>query len=58
MHQLLERVRQQESGVTAIEYSLIVSLIAIAIIAAVVTVGNQVNSTYATIANEVDSAIE
>ena len=39
-----------ESGVTAIEYALIASLIAVAIIGAVTTVGTNISGTFNTIA--------
>jgi pilus assembly protein Flp/PilA len=39
-----------ESGVTAIEYALIASLIAVAIIGAVTTVGTNISGTFNTVA--------
>jgi pilus assembly protein Flp/PilA len=40
-----------ESGVTAIEYALIASLIAVAVIGAVTTVGTNVNKVFTEIGN-------
>lgn len=45
-----------ESGVTAIEYSLIAALIALAIIASLVFVGGEVAQTYLNVADAVESA--
>jgi pilus assembly protein Flp/PilA len=40
-----------ESGATAIEYALIASLIAVAIIGALTTLGGKISSTFSEIAN-------
>ena len=42
MTNFLARLLADESGATAIEYGLIVALIAVAIIAALISVGNEV----------------
>lgn len=42
---------RDEEGVTAIEYALIAALIAVVIIVAVTTVGQDVNNTFQAIAN-------
>ena len=44
---------RDESGATAIEYALMASLIAVAIITAVTTLGTNVKATYNNIANGV-----
>lgn len=46
------RFSADESGATAIEYGLIASLIAVAIIAAVTTMGSKLASTFKTVSNE------
>lgn len=47
----IQRFIRDEEGVTAIEYALIASLIAVVIIVAVRTVGQDVNNTFQSIAN-------
>ena len=51
------RFMQDEEGVTAIEYGLIAALIAIVIIVAVATVGNNLNVVFQTIANALNTAL-
>ncbi len=46
MKALVSRFLKDESGATAIEYGLIASLIAVAIITAATTLGNQVSLTF------------
>ncbi len=46
MTQLLTRFVHDESGATAIEYGLIASLIAVAIIAVLGTLGTNISSTF------------
>ena len=46
MKTLLCRFAADESGATAIEYGLIVALIAVAVIGAVTAVGNNLKATY------------
>lgn len=43
-----ERFRQEDRGATAVEYGLLVGLIAVVIIAAVVTLGGNLNSLFTT----------
>jgi pilus assembly protein Flp/PilA len=43
---VFQRLFKDKSGVTAIEYGLIASLIAVAIVAAVFAVGTDLNSTF------------
>jgi pilus assembly protein Flp/PilA len=45
----LNRVAKDESGATAIEYGLIASLIAVAIIAAVTTLGTKLTTTFGSV---------
>lgn len=51
MLKFIRRFVKDESGVTAIEYGLIASLIAVAIIATVTIVGSDLNVTFQNIAN-------
>ena len=46
MSKLFTRFAMDESGATAIEYGLMASLIAVAIIGAVTTVGSKLTSTF------------
>ena len=60
MKQLFNATRKflrDEEGVTAIEYALIASLIAIAVIATVTLVGNQLNSVFTKICNSLKGSI-
>jgi pilus assembly protein Flp/PilA len=52
MKNLVNRFVKCESGATAIEYGLIASLIAVAIITAVTAVGGGVSNTFNTVATE------
>ena len=56
MKALVSRFLKDESGATAIEYGLIASLIAVAIIAAATTLGNNIGNTFNSIANEIQPA--
>jgi pilus assembly protein Flp/PilA len=49
---LLQRLLQDRLGVTAVEYALIVALIAVAAIAAFTLVGTRLGTTFSTIANK------
>lgn len=51
MNQIFTRFVKDESGATAIEYGLIASLVAIAIIAAVTTLGSKLSGTFTNVAN-------
>jgi len=51
LHRRAIAVCADESGVTAIEYALIGALIAVAIAAAVVTVGSNLNTLFTSVAN-------
>jgi len=52
MTKLLSRFRQDQSGATAIEYGLIVALIAVGIIATVATIGDQIGGAFTSISTE------
>ncbi|HEY5071300.1 MAG TPA: Flp family type IVb pilin [Caulobacteraceae bacterium] len=56
MAKLIARFARDESGATAIEYGLIVALIAVVIIGAVTTVGTNLSSTFTNVGNSVGSA--
>ncbi|WP_425410887.1 Flp family type IVb pilin [Hyphococcus sp.] len=55
MKTLIKRFKDDESGATAIEYGLIAALIAVAIIAAVKTLGGTLNDTFTEIDDELNS---
>lgn len=52
----IKRFVKDESGATAIEYGLIAALISVAIIAAVSLIGEQLNTTFSTIAGNLTTA--
>jgi pilus assembly protein Flp/PilA len=52
MSKFVSRFLKDESGATAIEYGLIVALIAVVIIAAVTTIGTNLNTKFNTVANK------
>ena len=58
MKALFNRFVKDEDGATAIEYGLIAALIAVAIIAAVGSVGETLNSTFETINTELGGSSE
>jgi pilus assembly protein Flp/PilA len=51
-----DRVRREEKGATAVEYGLMVGLIAVVIIAAVVFLGEELNGLFTEIGNELSGA--
>ncbi len=55
MKALIKRFKADEDGATAIEYGLIAALIAVAIIAAVRSVGSTLSGTFSDIDNELSS---
>ncbi|PXX33778.1 MULTISPECIES: Flp family type IVb pilin [Burkholderia] len=55
--QQASRFVRDEDGVTAIEYGLIAALIAVGIIAALSTVGKDLQTVFNTIADDLNSAI-
>jgi pilus assembly protein Flp/PilA len=56
MKKIVERFLKDEAGATAIEYGLIASLIAIAIVAAARGLGSQVGTTFNTVTTTLKSA--
>jgi pilus assembly protein Flp/PilA len=56
MKSLLLRFARNESGAAAIEYGLIAALIAVVIIAAVGTMGNQLKDTFTNVAGAMKNA--
>ena len=51
-----ERLKREEKGATAVEYGLMVGLIAVVIIGAVVFLGEELNGLFETIGNELSGA--
>jgi len=56
MSQFVTRFLKNESGATAIEYGLIVALIAVIIITAVTTIGTNLNTAFTSIGTATASA--
>ena len=54
MKALVSRFLKDESGATAIEYGLIASLIAVAIITAATTLGTNISATFNKISSEIN----
>ncbi len=52
MKALIQRFKSDEDGATAIEYGLIAALIAVAIIAAVRTLGTTLSGTFTAVSDE------
>ncbi|WP_336055651.1 Flp family type IVb pilin [Nitratireductor sp. CH_MIT9313-5] len=52
MSKLFARFMKDESGATAIEYGLIAALIAVGIITAATTLGDNISSTFDTVSDE------
>ena len=57
MNNLFSRFTQDESGATAIEYGLIVALIAVAIITAATQVGTDLGALFTGVATKVTAAM-
>jgi pilus assembly protein Flp/PilA len=55
MKALFARFAKDESGATAIEYGLIATLIAVALIVGAGTLGNKLNLTFENISNKVNA---
>jgi len=51
MRQIFRRLLKDESGVTAIEYGLIASLIIVLIVSVLLTVGGELNNTFQNVVN-------
>ncbi len=56
MKNLVKRFAQDESGATAIEYSLIAALIGVVLIAGATTLGTSISSKFSTIATTITNA--
>lgn len=56
MKRLLKNFVDDQSGATAIEYGLIASLIAVAIIVGARSLGSQINNTFNSVANSMQNA--
>jgi pilus assembly protein Flp/PilA len=56
MKKLFSRFAKNESGATAIEYGLIAALIAVAIIAALGLLGNNIENTFQKVSNAVQTS--
>jgi pilus assembly protein Flp/PilA len=54
----IRRFLKDESGATAIEYGLIAALVSVAIIAMLSLLGNNLNTTFKTVADNLSSAAE
>jgi pilus assembly protein Flp/PilA len=52
----MKKLFKNKSGATAIEYGLIAALIAVVIIGAASTLGNNISSTFDTVATEMSTA--
>ncbi len=55
MKALIQRFKSDEDGATAIEYGLIAALIAVAIIAAVRTLGTTLSGTFDSVSTEISN---
>ncbi|HSG33313.1 MAG TPA: Flp family type IVb pilin [Sphingomonadaceae bacterium] len=53
---LIKNLLQDEAGATAIEYGLIAALIAVAAITAMQSLGNELNTTFSTVSDELADA--
>ena len=53
---LLQRLRADESGATAIEYGLLAALISVAAIAALQSLGNELSTTFNNVGTELGTA--
>ena len=53
---ILNKLRNDKKGATAIEYGLIAALIAVVIIVALQTVGNNISTTFSNIGSAVEDA--
>jgi pilus assembly protein Flp/PilA len=56
MTKLMKRFASDESGATAIEYGLLASLIAVAIIAAATALGGKVGNTFNAVGNQLKTS--
>jgi len=56
LYAYLLAIRHEERGATAVEYGMLVALIAAVIVAVVVTLGTQINSAFTNISNKLPGA--
>ena len=56
MKNLIQRFKSDEDGATAIEYGLIAALLAVAIIAAVRSLGTELSTTFTNVTTELQGA--
>jgi pilus assembly protein Flp/PilA len=56
MKKLLNKIRKNESGATAIEYGLIAALIAVVLISSLGLLGNNISASFGKISNSVGTA--
>jgi len=52
----INKLRRNEKGATAIEYGLIAALIAVAAITAMQSLGNELNTTFTTVSDNLSTA--
>jgi pilus assembly protein Flp/PilA len=56
MKKLLQKIKSDQSGATAIEYGLIAALIAVVLITSLGLLGNNINNSFVKISNRVGTA--
>ena len=56
MRRLISKFLADQSGATAIEYGLIAAGISVAIIAVVISLGSQLNTTFSTVSSQLATA--
>ncbi len=54
---ILNKIRKDESGATAIEYGLIAALVSVAAIGALTAMGGSINTMYQTVSNAITAAV-
>ena len=54
---ILQKIRKDESGATAIEYGLIAALVSVAAIAALTAMGTSLNTMFTAVSSALDGAI-
>ena len=57
MFKLLSKMRTNEDGATAIEYGLIAALVAIALIAALTTLGDSLTGVFTSVSEDLDETV-
>lgn len=56
MMKMMKRFAADQSGATAIEYGLLASLVAVAIITAATTLGNKIGATFNAVGNQIKTS--